>query len=577
MKLPSRLSSLPHRSAPTLLELDLTRGLLESPASTPLEAIQARRVTVLRSVVDTLRKAATDDSVGGLVAHIGRTQPTLAQSSELRAAIQDFRRHGKSAVCWSESYGEMGPGNVAYHLATAFEEIWLQPTGDVGLTGVVAQAVFVRDALDKLGIDPQIGQRHEYKSAANTFLESTMTEPHREMAERLVESAMQTICADIAAARGISVDAVRAAVDRAPLSAQEALDRGLVDRLGYRDEVYGDLRGRLGARSGARLGARSRDVRLRYVERYGKGLAASTYRMGASGRKKSVVAVVQATGGIHLGRSSGRSPASGPTVGSDTVGAVLRAAGDDDHVKAVVLRIDSPGGSYLASDAIRREILRLRRCGTPVVASMASVAASGGYYIAMPADVVVASPGTLTGSIGVLAGKQVLRDALARIGVQRESVASGAYAEMFSTQRPFSDIEWERLEEWLDRIYADFTTKAANDRSMDVEALREVAKGRVWTGADAVELGLVDQLGTLPDAVDLACARAGVTRADVAVHTVPKPGMLDRLRPAENSDAPAAASVAQIGVGAPALEHLLNALGLPGGGVLTMPVHWQLG
>ncbi|MGH8826911.1 MAG: signal peptide peptidase SppA [Jiangellaceae bacterium] len=559
---PSVLTPTRRSAIPILLELDLTRGLSEAPARTPVESLRARHTPVLRSIVDALRKAAADDQVIGLVAHVGRRQPTLAQSAELRAAVTDFRQTGKSTVCWSESYGEMGPGNVVYHVASAFEQVWLQPSGDVGLTGVVAEAVFIRDALDKLGVSSQIGQRHEYKTAANMFLESSMTEAHREMAARLVTSAMDTIVADVAASRGLDEDSVRAAVDRAPLTADEAVERGLVDRLGYRDEVYDDLRGRLGK------------VDLRFVERYGKGLAAFS---GLTPRlvkpRKPVVAVIHASGPIHLGRSGGMAPVSGRSIGSDTLGAVLRAAGADRDVKAVVLRVDSPGGSYLASDAIRREVLRLRSTGRPVVASMASVAGSGGYYIAMPADIVVANAGTITGSIGVVAGKQVIREALSRIGVERDSVATGTYAEMFSTQRPFSDDEWQRMEGWLDRVYADFTAKAAQDRGMPVAELHEVAKGRVWTGADASKIGLVDEIGGLSRAVDVACSRARLHRSAVDVRVLPKWSLIDRLRPADNSEHPAAArSLGPM----PLLPQLLTMLGLSPAGVLMMPVQWRL-
>ncbi|MGI8576958.1 MAG: signal peptide peptidase SppA [Nocardioidaceae bacterium] len=556
-----------------LLELDLTRGLLEAPPTTRLEAARSRHVPTLRAVVEALRKASHDDSVVGMVAHIAGKQPTLAQSHEIRTAISEFSGAGKLTVCWSESYGEMGPGNIAYHLATGFDEIWLQPSGDVGLIGVVAEAVFVRDALDKLAIMTQIGQRAEYKTAANMFMESSMTAPHREMVERIVESAMTTIVNDVAAARRIDSASVRNAIDHAPLTAEEALSRGLVDRLGYRDEVYADLRRRLG------------EVQLRYVTRYDKGLkslAAQTIqtppRVGR--RSKPVVAVVQASGGIHLGHS-GRSPVGGPSIGSDSLGSALRSVGEDDAVRAVVLRVDSPGGSYVASDAIRREVLALRRTGRPVVASMGSVAGSGGYYIAMPADVVVANPGTLTGSIGVLAGKQVIRDALSRIGVQREAVSSGAYAEMFSTQRPFDDDEWRRMEGWLDRVYADFTGKAAQDRSMPVAELESVAKGRVWTGSDARDRGLVDELGGLEDAIGLACERARFKRSAVDVKALPKQRLVERVRPADNSESPAAATgvwlSSKLGsVLTSGFEPMLATFGLAPYGVLTMPVLWSL-
>lgn len=544
-----------------LLELDLTRGLLESPPASPVEAIRAMHVPNLRGVVEALHRAADDDQVAGLVAHVGAQQPTLAQSEEIRAAVAELRAAGKPAVCWTESFGELVAGNVTYHLASAFEQIWLQPSGDVGLVGLRAEAVFLKDALGKLGVEPQLGQRYEYKTAADTFLRSSMTEANREMTERLVASSMESIVRDVAAGRGLTESEVRAAVDVAPLSSAEALERRLVDRVGYRDEVYDDLRGRLG------------EVELKFVERYRKSTLAQA-GASVSRRKKPVVALVHASGPVHLGRSSA-TPLSGRSIGSDTVGAALRAAASDEAVKAVVLRVDSPGGSYVASDTIRREVLALRRTGRPVVASMANVAASGGYFIAMPADHVLAGAGTITGSIGVLAGKQVIREALDRVGIHRESVSDGRYAEMFSSDRPFDTEEWDRLEQWLDRVYDDFTSKAAEDRGMPVESLRAVARGRVWTGADALSHGLVDELGGLEQAIAAACSRADVARGEVELRVMPKPKLFERFLPAENSDSPAAAGMA-LGGGLPLFERVLAATGVAPYGVLSLPVTWRL-
>ena len=547
---------------PVLLELDLSRGVVETPSAAPLRIVGARPAPALHALLTALRQAERDRHVAGLVAHVAQRPISLALSSELRDAVGRFRRSGKAAVAWTESFGELGVGNVGYHLATAFEEIWLQPSGDVGLTGVVARAVFVRDALDRLGVEPQLAQRHEYKTAADTFLRSEMSDAGREMARRLAESATETIVADVAAARGLDPATVREIVDHAPLTATEALEAGLVDRLGYRDEVYASLLSRLG------------DVRLLYVERYGRRRERGrAVRRAVAGRSSPVVALVRASGPIHLGHSSSV-PWGGPNVGSDTLGATLRAAGRDPAVKAVVLRVESPGGSYVASDAIRREILALRGSGRPVIASMATVAASGGYYIAMPCDVVVASPTTLTGSIGVLAGKQVVKEALGRVGVRIDSEAVGAHAEMFSSQQPFTEEEWARLEGWLDEVYDDFTSKAAADRGMPVERLRDVARGRVWTGADARSHDLVDQLGGLEEAVAIACERAGVGRDDVDVRVLPQAGLVRRLRGPESSEHAAAAHTAGQ---QPLLDGALAALGLPlAAGVLTMPVTWEL-
>jgi protease IV len=550
-----------------LLELDLSRGLQEAPPASPVEALRAMHVPSLRGVVEGLRRAARDQQVVGLIAHIGAKQPTLAQSGELRAAVADFRAAGKLAVCWAETFGEMVPGNVGYHLATSFDEIWLQPSGDLGLVGFTAESFFLRDAFDKLGVQVQMGQRYEYKTAADMVLKASMTDAHREMVTRLVESSTETLVRDVAAGRGLSEDEVRSIVEVAPLSPEEALERGLVDRLGYRDEVYEDLRGRLG------------EVALKYVERFGKG-ALPQAGAALARRGKPVVALVHAAGPIHLGRSSS-TPLSSRSIGSDTVAAALRSAGSDDSVKAVVLRIDSPGGSYVASDTIRREVIALRGTGKPVIASMANVAASGGYFIAMAADKVLASAGTITGSIGVLAGKQVIRKTLERIGINRETVSAGRYADMFSTNRPFDEEEWARLEGWLDRVYDDFTGKAATDRGMPLEDLRAVARGRVWTGADALQRGLVDELGGLERSLELAATGAGIGREDVELRVMPKPKLFERFLPADSSESPAAAaalglSVLLDGDGMPAFERLLAVTGLAPYGVLSLPAAWRL-
>src|SRR5262245_34986410 len=362
-----------HKEGLLLLELDVTRDLAEAPPSTPVAALRELRAKSLRGVVRALEKAARDDEVAGLVAHTGR-EIGFSQVAELRAAVGRFRASGKRTAVYAETFGEMGPGNSSYHLASAFEEIWLQPTGDLGLVGLAATALFVRGSLDKLGVQTQIGHRHEYKTAPNTFLETDLTPPHREMLESLVGSITDDIVRDVAEARGLTEDAVRQAVARAPLSAEEALEAGFVDRLGYREELYRKLR--------EELTEGDAEPRLRFVDRYGEPgsplarLAGSAEHLSQSvPSRRDVIAVVGAHGPIHLGPSGRPGPLSGPSTGVDTVTAALRFAAKDEHVRAIVLRIDSPGGSAAASDAIRRAVLEVRSSGTPVVASMASVAA----------------------------------------------------------------------------------------------------------------------------------------------------------------------------------------------------------
>ncbi|MFF1822614.1 signal peptide peptidase SppA [Kribbella sp. NPDC058245] len=546
-----------------LLELDLTRGVLETPPASPVAAFRARHLPTLRELVAALRKAARDESVAGLVAHLGGARLSLSQVQDLRDALADFRTSGKPAVAWTESFGEAGGGTVPYYLATAFDEIWVQPSGDLGITGVTMQAVFVRGALDKAGVIPQFGKRREYKTAADTFTEKQMTGPGREMAARLAESVYEQIVDGIAVRRRLSPERVRELVDSAPLHAQAALDAGLVDRLGYRSDVYDELE--------KTLGETERLLAERYVRRGPRTLAELQRRLPWP--EKPLVAVVRVSGGITVGRNA-NSPLGGPGSGSDTVGAALRAVADNDKVKAVVLRIDSPGGSYVASDAIRNEVLRLRSTGKPVIASMGSVAASGGYFVAMPADVIVAQPGTITGSIGVLTGKGVVRDALARIGISQQAVSEGENARMYSAQEEFSDDQWDRLEETLDRIYQDFVAKAALDRGLPEAELEALARGRVWTGADAFDRKLVDELGGFQHALTLACNRAGLDRDNMQVATVPHRNLLDQLRAPTTTDdlAVTAQPLTLDGLA----SGVYSALGLPPAGLLRMPLNWQL-
>src|SRR5262245_15510392 len=545
---------------PLILELDLTQGLVEDVAHDPLARAMNRRRPVLRDVVEGLHHAASDPLVRALVTKVGPWRYGLAWAQELRAAVKAFRENGKPAIAWAESFGEFGPGTVPYYLASGFDEIWLQESGDVGLTGVAAEVTFLRGTLDKVGIEPQLAQRHEYKNAADIFTQREFTEPHREAVTRIVDSAFDQLVSDIASARGMAEEQVRGLIDRAPLTAAEALDAGLVDHVGYGDEVDAAARDRTTDQGTA-------EPALRYVSRYAKaGPAELARRLKERGRP--VVALIHGTGPIKVGRS-GRGPLSGPSMGADTVAAAFRSATKDDSVKAILFRVDSPGGSYVASDTIRRELELAKRAGKPVVVSMGTLAASGGYFVSMAADAIVAQPGTLTGSIGVLAGKGVVRDLVAKLGLTYGEVAAGEHALMFSTRREFTPGEWERLQLWLDRVYEDFTAKVAAHRGLTREHVHDVARGRVWTGADAAERGLVDELGGLAEAAELARKRAGLP-VDAPLRPWPHVRPLERLRPAASSDDPRAAASAW-GTGWGAFGAAAAYLGLPLTGPLTVP------
>ncbi|MFI7047191.1 signal peptide peptidase SppA [Streptosporangium sandarakinum] len=548
------------RTAPLVLELDLTEGLLDGPPADPLNAVLSMRRPRLSDVLSGLKRARTDTRVKALVVKIGTRPLGLAMVQELRQAVARLREAGKLTVAFAESFGEFGAGTVPYYLATAFERVYLQPSGDVGLTGVAIEQRFLKGALGKLGVDYQIGQRHEYKTAANTYTQDHMTEAHRESMGRITESITEQVVAGIAEGRGMEPAKVRELVDQGPFIGAEAVEAGLVDRMAYRDEVYDEVKKAAGE-----------DSRLLYVARYARGpIAKKLPRPG-----EDVVALVHGNGAVRLGRS-GRSPlGGGGAMGSDTVCAALRAAREDDHVKAIVFRVDSPGGSYVASDAIWREVVLTRKAGKPVVVSMGDLAASGGYMVSMAADAIVAQPGTLTGSIGVFGGKAVIGGLLEKIGISSETVGEGANAGMFSPTNAFSEAQWARVNAWLDRVYDDFVAKAAEGRDLPRERVHELARGRVWTGADAHAHGLVDELGGLEDALALARKKAGVA-ADAPVRVYPRLSPLERLRPAESSEDKAAALSRVRLESWGSISHLAAELGLPSYGPLMLPGSWTI-
>jgi protease IV len=532
------------RTGPLILELDLTDGIAEGPPADPVTALLTLRRTRLQDVLDGLKRAAADDRVRVLVVKVGGSRIGLAKLQELRAAIGDFRQSGKLTVAWAESFGDFVRGNLPYYLATGFDRIYLQPSGTLGLTGIAVEQVFLHGALEKLGIDFQSAKRHEYKSAMDQFTETGFTGPTREEMTRLAESVTEQLAAAIAAGRGLSAEQAAALLERGPFLAQQALAEGLVDGLLYRDEVYDQVRKEAGP-----------DATLLYLQRYQRTRSLSDLprRLGSSaagiapGQHERFVALVYAHGAIRHGRSGRGGPAGGG-MGSDTVTAALRAAAADEGARAVVLRVNSPGGSYTASDVIWREVVRLRAAGKPVVVSMGDVAASGGYFISAPADVIVTQPGTITGSIGVIMGKPVLQELFERAGVTTDSISGGALnATIFSSSRPFSAAQWSRINEWLDVVYADFTDKVASGRRMSAERVHELARGRVWTGADAIANGLADEAGGLREAIAIARKRAGLPD-DAPVRSFPRLGPLDQLRPAESSEARPAAR-GQLGAG----------------------------
>ncbi len=491
--------------AKTVLVINLEQGLVEYVPDGSMVGVFSRRVPTVRDVVDALDEAARDERVVAVLARVGSRGLGLAQIQEVRDAVLKFRQSEKPTIAYAETFGEAGPGTGAYYLATAFESIHLQPSGDVGLSGLIAESPFIRGTLDKIGLEPRFAQRREYKNAMNVFTERKFTGPHREATQKVIDSQFGQIVKGIATARALSEEAVRVLIDKGPLSSQQALDGKLVDGLAYRDEVIAKLKEKVG-----------KDVKALSFTKY---LA----RAGRPHESGKTIALIYGVGGVQRGKG-GYDPMSGSvSMGADSVTAAFRSAVEDKEVKAILFRIDSPGGSYVASDTIWRETLRAKEAGKPVIASMGDVAGSGGYFVAMAADKIVAQPGTITGSIGVLSGKMLTNGFWDKVGVSWDEVHTTENALLWTSRHDYTPSQWTQFQSSLDRIYEDFTSKAAQGRNLSKDKILAAAKGRIWTGEDAKALGLVDELGGFPLALRLAKEAAGMTEdTEVRVEVFPR-------------------------------------------------------
>ena len=491
----------------------------------------------VRTVVEMLRKAKTDKRVTSIILKPSGSGALWGKVQEVRDAVADFRRSGKPIVAFLE-YG----GEQEFYLATACDKVFLMPAATLDLTGMASYELFLRGTLDKIGAYPDALHIGEYKTASNTLTEHTYTPAHREMAESLNNDLYEQLVRGIADGRKKSEADVKTLIDHGPFLPEDALRAGLIDDLAYEDEL--DDKVKLGS------------GKIHYLDMndYRQVSAAS---LGLNRGPK--IAVIYATGLIASGKST-YDTTGGQIAGSETLVEYLRKARADDSVKAIVLRVDSPGGSAIASDVIWREVL-LTKNQKPLVASMSDVAASGGYYISMPAHAIVAEPATLTGSIGVVLTKFVIDGTLKKLGMNMEGVSQGKYANMYSPVRPFSPEERARMVENMQATYDTFVEKAAQGRNTTPERIDAIGQGRVWTGRQAKEIGLVDELGGLDRAVALAKQRAKIAQ-DTEVELViypPKKSIYDLLSdPLGNNDR-ASTLASLLGFGNPKIGQALAA------------------
>ena len=546
----SRLTSFTPPELPDNMYLSYTfkSDLAEMVTSPSVLQPLLRPAATLHDVVSALDLAATDKRVKGFTAKIEDVNFSIAQMQELRDAVLRFRKSGKFAYIYSDSIGGFSSGMADYYLASAFDQIWVQPVGVVALGGVAAETPFVKGVLDRVGVSAQFAHRGKYKSAPESLTETGMTPPHREMMQSIVSDLSDQMLDGIADSRGMDRAALAQLADGGLFSDEEALKLKLIDRIGYYDEMLATIGGEgMAAPQNEKVeedtanktaeennidenNAAEKTVVAEPVTPKDKpeaiGLLGYSFvnetqsiDRGTSGflfklmRKeappsahpdKSKIGLIFASGEIIPFRPRAQAAFGGASMEANKVVEAFADAIADPDVAAIVFRIDTPGGSPSAAESIRRAILKAQEKGKPVVISMSSYAASGGYWLAAPADKIVAQPGTLTGSIGVFGGKFVLAGLWDKIGMNWETVSAGENAGMWSSNRPFTEAELAKFDAMLGHVYDAFIKRVAEGRDMTLAEAEAVAQGRVYTGRQAKEVGLVDALGGLDRAVEVA-------------------------------------------------------------------------
>jgi protease-4 len=501
----------------SVLVLDLRQGLTDQPSQSPLAALSGKTGSVL-GVEEALRAASRDDRVSGLLVRLPEGGLAPASADELRLALKRFRAAGKPILAHGQGLYADQMALSTYEVAAATGDIWLQPSSSFQATGLSRQDIFFKGFFDRHGIQPDFQQRYQYKTAVNPFLYNDYTPAQREEELSWMGSVYQVALADAAADRGVAVERLKSLIEAGPYAAAAAQANGLVDHLGQVKDAENAILARAGAGS-----------KLVDFDDY----AAQADRLPTIASGLPTVGVISVEGDIVTGKAGrGGSPlGSASAIHSDDVQKAFQAAIDDADVKAIVFRISSPGGSDTASEQILSAVRAARAAGKPVVVSMGTYAASGGYWIASQASEIVSQPTTLTGSIGVFGGKLALGQALAKFGVDMRGVKIGGdWADAFSSQAPMTAAQRASFSTWIDGIYQGFVTRVAQGRRLPEARVQEIAKGRVWTGAQGLGLGLVDRLGGFYEAVDEAKRLAGITGQARLRDFTAQPSALEALR-----------------------------------------------
>jgi protease-4 len=471
----------------------------------------------MRQVVDALDRAGHDPRIKGMVAVAIDTMQDLSHVQELRDAVMRFRSNGKFAYIYSDSFGEAGEGISLYYLASAFDQIIMQPMGILSIAGIRLEMPYARGTLDKLGVTPQFFARKEYKSVFESATNTGMSPKSRENMESIVGDIAGMMAEGIGEGRHLDPETVRRYVDQALFTDKEALAAKLVDRLAYLDQLDSEMK-KLAS------GDPDDDDALVDIEDYAPQTIGKDdkpqQRPHMGGPKAPKVALIYVEGTIM---PDGQGEA-GNLASSDEVSDTIMDSAYDDGVKAIVLRIDSPGGSPTAAEVIRRAVLRAKEKGKTVIVSMGNLAASGGYWIAADADYIFAAPETLTGSIGVAGGKFVVDGLWDKLGIKWDHVQWGDNAGLWSFNEPYTRAGEERMNAMMDAVYQGFIERVAGGRHMSIDAVDKIARGRVWTGRQAKENGLVDALGGLDAALDYTAQKLGAKdRHGLRIDVLPHP------------------------------------------------------
>jgi len=481
----------------SIVLLDVGGEYHERAADDLVSMVSGDSESSLFDVLLLIRDTAEDPNVDGLIVRIAGLDTGWGKAQELREALLRFRDSGKPLIAYLEN--EFSGSTLEYYLATAAEEIYVPPAGSALVNGLLAQYVFLGGLWEKLDVDMQVVKIREYKTAGDMLVNKEMSPAHREMADSLLDSIYGQVVRGVAAQREMSEDAVRAAFDRGPASADELIAAGLVDGAKFLDEIEDELGG---------------EAEVLFADDY--ALRRKRPEVKTAGR----VAIVYGVGPIFTGAGSEGVFDDQEGMASDTISDAFAEIADDDDIDAVVFRVDSPGGSALASDLIWRATQRAK-AHKPVIVSMSDVAGSGGYYVAAGASRIVALPGTFTGSIGVVLSKPNISGLLAKLGVNAQTLQRGNNAALVSMTDSLTGAQLTRVKENMDSVYRRFVARVADGRAMDAAAVDEVGRGRVWTGEQAVEKGLVDQLGGLLSAINVAKEEAGIdpqSRVEIVVY-----------------------------------------------------------